>query len=228
MKLRPRHWLWVAFVLVLPGLFRLRVDVDVLNLLPGNIPAVQGLKLHQKFFANANELIITVRATEPETAEGAARGIAEQLRQHPDLVRSAIWQPPWMENPAQSAELIAYLWLNQPPEKFGELTNRLSDANAPAVLRETMQRLATTFSPSELARLPYDPFNLMELPGAFSVASEREIFASGDGTFRLVFVQAASPLANYRESRDWLAKMKTVVGRGVPPSRETNRLAGTA
>ena len=61
MKLRPRHWLWVAFVLLLPGLFRLRVDVDVLNLLPANIPAVQGLKLHQKYFANANELIITVR-----------------------------------------------------------------------------------------------------------------------------------------------------------------------
>src|SRR3954453_6192199 len=137
MKLRPRHWLWVAFVLLLPGLFRLRVDVDVLNLLPANIPAVQGLKLHQKYFANANELIITVRASEAETAEGGAKKIAEELRQHPDLVRSAIWQAPWMENPAQSAELIAYLWMNQPLEKFGELTNRLSEANAAVVLRET-------------------------------------------------------------------------------------------
>ncbi|HKQ40801.1 MAG TPA: MMPL family transporter, partial [Verrucomicrobiae bacterium] len=211
MKLRPRHWLWVAFILLLPGLFRLRFDPDVLNLLPANVPAVQGLKLHQKYFANANELIVTVRAADAETAERAARTVAEQLRQRPELVRGAIWQPPWMENPAQAAELIAYLWLNQPPQKFHELTNRLSPENIPAVLRETQQRLATTFSPSELARLPYDPFNLMQLPDAPSAMSDREMFASPDGTFRLVFVQAAAPLRSYRECRDWLAKIKPVI-----------------
>jgi len=211
MKLRPRHWLWLAFLVLLPGLFRLRFDVDVLNLLPANIPAVQGLKLHQKYFADANELIITFEAPEPEEVEHAARTAAEQLRKRPDLVRGAIWQPPWMEDPAQSAELIAYLWLNQPPEKFGELTNRLSEANASAVLRQTQQRLATTFSPSELARLPYDPFNLMQLPDAPAPASDSEFFASADGTFRVVFVQAASPLRNYRECRDWLAKIKATI-----------------
>ena len=32
-----------------------------------------------------------------------------------------------MEHPAQAAELIGYLWLNQPPaEIFRELTNRLT------------------------------------------------------------------------------------------------------
>ena len=211
MKLRPRHWLWVAFLLLLPGLFRLRFDPDVLNLLPANVPAVQGLKLHQKYFANANELIITVRAAEAEAAERAARSVAGQLRQRPDLVRGAIWQPPWMENPTLAAELIAYLWLNQPPDKFAELTNRLSPKNAPAVLRETQQRLATTFSPSELARLPYDPFNLMQLPDAPSAMSDREMFASADGTFRLMFVQAAYPLRSYRECRDWLAKVKAAI-----------------
>jgi uncharacterized protein len=211
MKWRPRYWLWVAFLLLLPGLFRLRFDVDVLNLLPENVPAVQGLKLHQKYFANANELIITIRAADAEATERAARSVAEQLRQHADLVRGVIWQAPWMENPAQSAELIAYLWLNQPPEKFGELTNRLSEANAPAVLRETQQRLATTFSPAELARLPHDPFNLMQLPDALPPADDRDLFASSDGTFRLVFVQAAWPLKNYRECRDWLQKVKRTV-----------------
>ena len=211
MKLRPRHWLWLAFLLLLPGLFRLRFDVDVLNLLPANIPAVQGLQLHQKHFANANELIITVRATDADGAERGARTVAEQLRRATDLVRGAIWQPPWMESPTQSAELIAYLWLNQPPDRFAALTNRLSPEHAPAVLHETQQRLATTFSPSELARLPYDPFNLMQLPEAPSAMSDREMFASPDGTFRLVFVQAASPLRSYRDCRDWLAKVKGVI-----------------
>jgi predicted RND superfamily exporter protein len=211
MKLRPRHWLWVGFLLLLPGLFKLRFDVDVLNLLPSNIPAVQGLKLHQKYFANANELIITIEAPDSENAEAAARTVTEQLRKRPDLVRGAIWQPPWMEDPAQSAELIAYLWLNQPPENLSELTNRLSETNARAVLRETQQRLATTFSPSELARLPYDPFNLMQLPNVAAPASDSELFASADGTFRVVFVQAATPLNNYRECRDWLTKVKASI-----------------
>ena len=66
MKLRPRHALWLALLLLLPGLFRLRFDVDVLNLLPANVPAVQGLKLHQKYFADANELIVTIEAEEAE------------------------------------------------------------------------------------------------------------------------------------------------------------------
>jgi predicted exporter/lauroyl/myristoyl acyltransferase len=211
MKFRPRHWLWVALLLLLPGLFRLRLDVDVLNLLPANIPAVQGLKLHQKYFANANELIITIEAADADAAERAARSVAVQLRQHPELVRGVIWQPPWMENPAQSAELIAYLWLNQAPEKFRELTNRLSEASAPAVLRETRERLATTFSPSELARLPHDPFDLMQVPDALSGTDERDLFSSSDGTFRLVFVQAASPLKNYRECQEWLVKVRNAI-----------------
>ena len=211
MKLRPRHALWLAFLLLLPGLFRLRFDVDVLNLLPSNVPAVQGLKLHQEYFADANELIITIEAEEAEAVERAARAVAEQLRQRPDLARGVIWQPPWMENPAQPAELMAYLWLNQPPERFAELTNRLSAANAPALLRETQQRLATTFSPSELARLPHDPFNLMQLPDAPSATSDDELFASSDGTFRLMFVQATSPLKNYRECQAWLRQIKAAI-----------------
>ena len=56
-------------MLILPvgfGLSRLRVDTEVLDLLPPDQPAVQGLKLYQQHFANARELIITVRAPDAE------------------------------------------------------------------------------------------------------------------------------------------------------------------
>ena len=150
MRLALRVGAWViGLLLIVGGFLRLRFDVDVLNLLPADIPAVEGLKLHQKYFANANELIITVQASDAESAEKSARTLAEHLRTRPDLVRSATWQPPWMENPAQAAEFIAYLWLNQPPEQFSALTNRLLGTNVSLTLRETQQRLATTFSPAE-------------------------------------------------------------------------------
>ena len=54
----------VGLLLVAVGLgfWRLRFDVDILNLLPPDEPTVQGLKLYQQHFTNARELVITLRA----------------------------------------------------------------------------------------------------------------------------------------------------------------------
>src|SRR5438132_13878012 len=113
------RWLWLLlFPALAIGLVRLRFNVEVLDLLPPNLKRVQGLKLYQQRFANARELILTVRAGDAEKAENAARAIAEGLREQANLVSAANWQPPWLEHPGQMAELIAYLWLNQPPEVF--------------------------------------------------------------------------------------------------------------
>lgn len=118
MKRRLLRWWWL--VLIIPaviGLARLRFDVEVLNLLPDELPVVHGLKLYQKHFTSGDELVITLRAPDAETAESAARQLAEFLRQETNLVASAVWQAPWQENPDQMAELTAYLWLNQHPTR---------------------------------------------------------------------------------------------------------------
>src|SRR5215475_10868326 len=100
-----RHWWWLLLLLPIAlGLARLHFDVEVLDLLPGELPVVQGLKLYQQHFANARELIITVRAADPESAELASRAIAERLRHQNNLVASVIWQPPWLEHPDQVGE----------------------------------------------------------------------------------------------------------------------------
>ena len=79
----PRHWPWLlALIPIAFGLARLRFDVEVLNLLPADVPAVQGLKIYQQNFANARELIITVRAPSAESAETCARLIGETLSTH--------------------------------------------------------------------------------------------------------------------------------------------------
>jgi hypothetical protein len=120
-----KRWWWVLLaVLVCIGQWRLRFDSDVLNLLPSDEPAVQGLKIYQEQFANARELIITLRAPDAEKAERLAGAVAERLRQETNLIADVIWQPPWTENPGQLVELLGYMWLNQPPELFGALTNR--------------------------------------------------------------------------------------------------------
>src|SRR5262245_13708012 len=104
MKLRGPWLLLLLLVPILIGVGRLRFDVEVLDLLPPELKEVQGLKIYQEHFANARELIITVRASDAEQAAAAARDIAERLRKETDLVTSVTWQPPWLEHPGQTAE----------------------------------------------------------------------------------------------------------------------------
>ena len=65
---------------IIAGLARLHLDVEMLDLLPPHVPAVQGLKIYQSHFTDARELIVTVRAPDREAAERTARSIADHLQ----------------------------------------------------------------------------------------------------------------------------------------------------
>jgi len=216
MKGKFRWLLLIPLLAVGLGLYRLRFDVEVLNLLPAGEPVVEGLKLFQEYFANARELIITVRGKDAESAEAAAKFLADRLRKETNLVAEATWEPPWLEHPEQSSELIGYLWLNQSPAAFGDLTNRLSETNITVLLQDARERLASSFSPDDIARLSYDPFGLTRLPesatsSAASFGQGQELFASPDGKFRMLFVEAQQDLSSYRACDKWLQKIKQIV-----------------
>jgi predicted RND superfamily exporter protein/lauroyl/myristoyl acyltransferase len=221
----PGRWLWLLLLVPIAlGLARLRFDAEVFDLLPANLPAVEGLKLYQRYFANARELVITVQATSAEQAEGTARSIAEYLRAQTNLVANVTWEAPWQEHPEQLAELLAYLWLNQPPGLFGELTNRLAPDKLVEILANTREELATSLSPDQIARLSYDPFGLTRLPenlaGAAPSLQGQDLFSSPDGTFRILFVQARSDLRTYRDCAQWLDALKGITT-GARPSSGT-------
>ena len=221
---RFRWWWLAALIPIILGFARLHFDVEVLDLLPAGVPAVQGLKMYQQHFTNARELIVTLRAPDRDTAELAAKSVAEKLSQATPLVAAATWQPPWLEHPEQTAELIAYLWLNQPPATFAQLAAQLSETNLPAVLAATRDQLATTLSPADLAQSGYDPFGLTRLPPSVVSAAGgpgqgQSLFASADGTFRIIFVQARGELAGYRECTDWLAAVEKITAAALPPGR---------
>src|SRR5215471_7834327 len=186
----PGRWLWLLLLVpVLIGLTRLRFDVEVFDLLPPDLPAVQGLKLYQEHFGNARELILTLTATNSDEAESAARSLANRLRLATNLVEEVTWEPPWLEHPEQAAELIAYLWFNQPPAVFRELTNRLAHDKLLSTLESSREQLATSMSPQEIGRLSYDPFGLTSLPENTAKAAPgfgqgQELFSSPEGLFR--------------------------------------------
>jgi uncharacterized protein len=211
-----RWWWALLLVAVAVGLCRLRFDADVLNLLPPDEPTVQGLKLYQQYFTNAREVIVTLRAPDAESAERLAGKLAARLRQQTNLVAEVSWQAPWQEHPEQLAELLACLWLNQPPEDFAALTNRLAPDQLHSVLAETKEILATSMSPLDIARRAFDPYNLLSLPAltnlsGFSMEQGQSMFASSEGNFRLLFVQSAMDLSGYRECDRWLESVRAVV-----------------
>ncbi len=221
----PGRWLWLILAVpIVLGLTRLHFDVEVFDLLPGNLTTVQGLKLYQEHFANARELIVTLQGADAEQTEAAAQAMAERLRQHTDVVATVTWQPPWLEHPEQAAELMGYLWFNQPPDSFRELAHRLAPPNLPEVLSNAREELSSSLSPQEIARLSYDPFGLTRLPesaagAAPSFGQGQESFSSSDGTFRIVFVQARANLHTYKECQKFLDAVKAVVSEALSASR---------
>ncbi len=213
---RWRRWLWLLLAVPLvAGLIRLRFDAQVLNLLPPDLSAVRGLKLYQEHFQSARDLILTLRAADADQATAAARSLAEALRAESNLVASAYWQPPFQEDVHAAGALLAWLWLNEPPEGLAALAGRLAPNRIAATLRAARDELATSLSPDTLGRLGYDPLGLTRLPGAAGGAgafSEGGAwFASADGAFRVVFVRPRAALANYRETADWLGAVHSAV-----------------
>lgn len=212
-----RSWLFLLLIPVLLGLARLRFDTDVLNLLPNDLPAVEGLKLYHKHFANNREVIITVTANNSADAETAARNIATMLQARTNLIADAVWQPPWMDRPEETAEFIAWLWLSQPPEEVVKVATRLNPTNAVATLNDTRDRLATSLSPLDLARLSHDPFGLTALgPGLTS--QNNDWFASPDGTLRLIFVQPRNDPGSFPKWAKWLDDLRAAVKSADVPS----------
>ena len=179
------------------GLARLRPDTTVLSLLPQDLPEVRGLQLLLEHFGLPDELVITVTAENPAEAESLTTSLAAHLREKtPSTIRTA---PPWIENPESLAPLAAHALLNQPPAEFQSTLDRLEPAAARVRAQDSLDRLATSMSPEDMARLGYDPLGLLDnLPASSADFSMRE-FSSADSTTRLLYANPKNktPLAEW-------------------------------
>ena len=225
MKRNRLAWLLILLLgaaYVAAGLSRISFDIDILRLLPTHLPQVKGLSLFLKNFAQQDELIVTIEAPDAEGARSAASEISSILRSHRELVKNAVEESPWESNPASMSEFLTFLLLNQPKEVMDEILQRLSPTGAPATLQKTMEDIQSSESPAAMLAMGYDPyrifssFSVMGLPGGSS-GSE---FSSADGKFRVIYVRAAKPFANYKETDAWIREIrslcdKSVEGKGI-------------
>ncbi|MFV0416062.1 MAG: MMPL family transporter [Chthoniobacterales bacterium] len=210
------------------GLTKITFNVDILSLLPQHLKQVQGLSLFLKNFGQSEEFIITLEQkpadekvsslstlASAEDMDAAIRSLAKELRSHPDIIARVVDQSPWESDTTGLGNLLAYLLLNQPSDKFTALSKQLSAKQAPETLQATLDELASSFSPQTIALSSYDPYRLTRSlleseTTTFFSDGERSEFSSSDGLFRIIYVTAAQPFKNYRETADWIARIQNI------------------
>jgi predicted exporter len=208
---RLETWLLLAGVtaILAAGAGRLRLDVDVFNLLPADCRMVDGLRLYQRSFGSSRELLLSLRSPEAEQTERAARSLAEALKGS-GLTPEVMWQSPFRENPFQLGEFLAYLWFNQPPGVFETVAERLREGRIEHTVENTLERLATSFRPREIALLSHDPFALTDFGDLLrSPLAEglEDPFASPDGRFRILFVALPDDQVGFWKIRKWVSQV---------------------
>ncbi|WP_367873872.1 MMPL family transporter [Luteolibacter sp. Populi] len=208
--------LLAAVAVAASGLSRLRFDTDILSMLPGELPEVRGLKAHHQAFAREDEAILLVEGSGDTSPSDAAQSLAKALEKD-GVVKRARWQPRWEEDPQGLSELLAYLWLNGDPAATRALSESLAPGNSQAAMEKVVENLATTIEGQDLAMQAHDPFGFLGHPAVTQILSSSSeggaAFASADGSSHLVFIDAPGEVHGYRESNEWIAKIRGTVAR---------------
>src|SRR5713101_2518889 len=177
----------------------LRLDSDVLNILPGSFRSVQGLKIYDRDFAQTRELTFALLC-EPDDVdklEDFAPAFAEKLRQQPWCTRVLAGSP--METPDGIRDLQSIavpLLLNLEPNVFNQTVPILRPQN----IRDRLHRLRQQIeagSPRPEFELSFDPLGLISpalRPLAQSTAIEEEQpLTSPDRTMRVFLAVTNQP-----------------------------------
>lgn len=221
----------VLAALAFLGLFRLRIDVDILNLLPSNSSVTRGLAEYQQKFLQAGEVVVVLRSPDAESALNAVTSVVASVRSRTDLIERIFWQPPANESLHDAASFLGYLWLNASTGTVLELRRSLAATNLPAVLAASRERIATSFNPSDLFLRPRDPLNFFSISEGAGETFEtpERFFVSQDGRTRFIYLYSAVPLDNYEQCHAWVAEIRALLARsltGVHPGATEFLLTG--
>ena len=142
---------------------QLRLDSDVLNILPSSFRSVQGLKIYDREFEQTRELTFALvcRPDDVDKLEGFAPVFADKLRHQPWCTRVLGGSPGQTPEGIRDLQSIAVpLLLNLDPPVFKETMSILQ----PEKIRERLQHLhqqVEAGSPRPEFELAFDPLGLI-------------------------------------------------------------------
>ncbi|MEM6280080.1 MAG: MMPL family transporter, partial [Verrucomicrobiota bacterium] len=186
------------------------------EMLPADLPEVQGMDRLNRYFSRDGQLIVTVKAKESFQAEEAILSLSDTLEASPDLVSEVFRELSLTELVTEGGGLLAWLWLNGSEEELSTLSNRLSRDGSAEAIAEAMASLQSGFFDQDVVVTSYDPLGFSRigglLDGEAGGASGPDPMASADGTFQVMYVEGNGvDFANYREAEVWLEKVKALV-----------------
>lgn len=197
------------------GVARLSFNVDLLTLLPRDLPGVEGTVAFQKFHDRPDELLITLRSAAGAEVGDLAEDLAKGLAAAPGLTRRVQFEPVWRTAPAGLIELTAQAWLNAPPQRLLQLEAALAPEPLAAALHARLGTISAALNPLTAAIDSRDPLGLgavlTEALAAGTDLTGGDGFATGDGTYHLLKVRTGRDLHGYRESAAWLGQVRAVV-----------------
>lgn len=194
-------WLsWQAF-------FHIDFDADPLNLLPQGLPQVEAMRTYDAAFASRNDILIAITQEDVARGDEATASLQAHLRQREDLFSSLSYQPPWEEDPSQMGELLAYLWVNGPPEAMQGLVERLSGEGGREELLKSLDVLENSMDLADITRVSNDPFHLSRLredeSGWQFEGNTRINLTSSDGELHVILAEPASELRAGSDVQRW-------------------------
>jgi predicted RND superfamily exporter protein len=171
--------------------FFLRLDTEILNLLPAGFDSVETLKSYSRDFTPSRELTFAVwDETHTADLDGFAQHFGEELRKEPWVERVLDSSP--MESPAGLEDLrkmAVPLLLNLPAADFAAALELLRSENIQTRLKRLRTEVESS-SPRAEIELGFDPLGIITramkpLASSFS-AEQSQPLASADGTLRLI------------------------------------------
>ena len=190
----------VVTLATLPVVSRLRIDPDVLNLLPQSGPAVRAFRTYLSVFGSFDRVYVVFEAPEGETIDDYAPLVdryAELLRREPDIARvdTQLFDPgkDW-------SYVFDHVFMLLGPEATAGALRRLSADDMRGDLSQARERLRLpSVAVKELVR--QDPFNYLGLlrerlsaANAFvRIDPAAEGYVSKDGRARLVIATPIHP-----------------------------------
>ena len=193
---------------------RMKLDSEVLNLLPSGFESVEGLKVYNRDFSQVRELTFALVAqpADVDKLEEFAPQFAQRLREQPWCTRVLAGAPIETPEGIRDLQSIAVpLLLNLEPEAFKETLALLE----PQKIRERLQRLRQELeagSPRPQIELSLDPLGVIGpalKPFAGNAAMEEDQpLTSPDRTMRVFLTVTNQPSLNAFDCQKLMREVK--------------------
>lgn len=192
---------------------RVHFDAVLYEMLPPDLPEVQGMDRLNRHFSRDGQLIVTVKAAEAFEAEAAMDSLEKRLVYEPRLVSATFGELTLKELVTEGGGLLAWLWLNASPDQIAPLGARLAPGRSKEEIAEAMAAVEEGFLDQSMVVKSYDPLGFSRLSELFGGSfSSPDPMSSGDGSFRVMYVEGMGvDFSNYRDAAKWLEKVRVVV-----------------